>query len=212
METESKLSPWVKDITGLRSGRLVAVKYLFTDKKRAAIWECLCDCGKLSQVKSGAIVRGGTKSCGCSRRKNRPPEYEIWRGMIRRCYSPSAHGYGLYGGRGISVCDEWKSFDNFYLDMGPRLSSELTLDRVDTNGNYCPVNCRWATWKDQNRNKRNNRILHYDGKRMCVHEWAEVVGINPITLGSRLDHGWPIERALTEPCNEKNMHQLERTK
>ena len=122
--------------------------------------------------------------------------------MLTRCNNKNDTRYQWYGGRGITVCDRWSKFENFLADMGER-PEKMTLDRIDTNGNYCPENCRWATNKQQHRNKRSNRLLTHDGETKCVAEWAETVGISQGALASRIDvYGWSVEKALTTPVRK----------
>lgn len=130
---------------------------------------CLCKCGTKKVIRSSSLIAGFTKSCGCLRRKviaersykhghairgKLSSEHAIWHAMIQRCYSPKCVAFKNYGGRGITVCNEWREdFRNFLADMGLR-PGNLTLDRIDNNGNYTPKNCRWASWETQNKNKR----------------------------------------------------------
>jgi hypothetical protein len=134
-------------------------------------------------------------------RKGRPSsEYLAWSNMISRCENPKHKSFPGYGGRGISVCGQWrKSFAKFLADMGARPSTDHSLDRIDNNGNYCPENCRWATRRQQHRNKRNNRILTHDGRSLSVPEWAEKIGVSKVTIALRLLRGWPTEKILTTP-------------
>jgi hypothetical protein len=160
--------PKIMDITGLRSGRLVAVRFSHL-KNHRTFWVCLCDCGKELLVASGGIRGGWQKSCGCSRRKplthghtstkERTPTYQSWKGMLNRCRTPSHNRYDLYGGRGITVCERWLSFENFLADMGERPEGK-TLDRIDSDGNYGPWNCRWATSLEQRHNRRDYIAAH----------------------------------------------------
>jgi hypothetical protein len=121
----------------------------------------------------------------------RPDCYYIWQAMIRRCECPEATGYGNYGGRGIKVCERWrKSFANFTTDMGPRPSAKHSLDRYpDQNGDYEPGNCRWATVKEQQNNKRTNRLLSHNGRTQTMAQWAEEIGITIYALSERLKRG-----------------------
>jgi hypothetical protein len=160
---------------GQRFGRLVVSKELPRRKNRQGTpirrWECACDCGKIIKVLQSQISgKRAIQSCGCVRaeklgdfsrthgfagRETRPPEYNVWQSMKRRCYSPNDSEYHNYGGRGIEICERWKSsFVSFYEDMGSRPSDAHSIDRIDVNGNYEPNNCRWATWKEQRANQR----------------------------------------------------------
>ena len=121
--------------------------------------------------------------------------YKRWAGMLQRCTNENRPDYNYYGNRGIRVCDKWLNFKGFYEDMGD-CPEKLTLDRIDTNGNYCKENCRWADRKTQSRNTRKNRIITFNGQTKCVSEWAEITGIKYITLIDRLERNWPNQKLL----------------
>lgn len=161
------------NIKGQRFERLIAIR---PTKKRSSgghvIWSCLCDrrffgCGKKVEVSSDRW--GITKSCGCLRDeltgkrftthgKTKTPEWRVWKDMKGRCHNPKCKDYKYYGGRGIRVCRRWRnSFENFLKDMGERPSPELTLERINNDGNYKPSNCKWATWTEQANNKRKRK-------------------------------------------------------
>jgi hypothetical protein len=116
--------------------------------------------------------------------------------MLQRCVNPGAHAYELYGGRGIGVCERWREFENFLADMGEPPPG-LTLDRIDSDGNYDPANCRWADWHEQQNNRRNNRLLTFNGETHGITEWSRRTGVYRHKIRRRLERGWPIERALT---------------
>ncbi len=122
--------------------------------------------------------------------------HNIWMGMIDRCSNDRS---GNYGKRGISVCERWLLFENFHEDMGNPPSSSHSIDRVDNDGDYRPGNCRWATRTEQARNTRSNTILALRGAKRTIAEWSELTGIKPATICRRLDAGWSVGRALTEP-------------
>jgi len=117
--------------------------------------------------------------------------------MLRRCHNPHCDNYANYGGRGITVCERWLTLEQFLEDMGTRPSSEHSIERRDNDGNYEPSNCYWATPKEQARNRRNNRMLTYNGRTLCVAEWAEELGIVPNRIHNRLQLGWSDEKIIT---------------
>ena len=132
--------------------------------------------------------------------------YHSWRSMKGRCLNPNATGYKNYGGRGIKVCRRWMVFKNFIDDMGEKPNG-LSLDRINTNGNYSPKNCRWANIFEQNRNKRNVKIIEFDGKKMTIKEWAKLYNIPYVRLWDRLSNlKWNIKKALTTPLKGTISH------
>jgi hypothetical protein len=185
-----------KDITGQVFGRLTAVKPSYINARRSVVWRCRCECGGETEVPVNYLVRGNTRSCGCLavemkptyRRKHGKSQtdmYFAWKTMHRRCTDPKHPRWERYGGRGITVCDRWKSYENFLADMGERPEG-TSIDRIDLDGPYAPENCRWATPKEQARNKSNSRFVEWDGRRQTIAAWAEEQGIGESTLRARL--------------------------
>jgi len=129
-------------------------------------------------------------------------EYRTWYAMLQRCRNPRNPAFGRYGGRGITVCDRWQLFENFYADTGPRPTLRHSIDRIDNDGNYEPGNCRWATTHEQARNRSDNYLIEWRGETRCLSEWCEIVGLTYSTVKGRLDSGWPVERALTAEIPE----------
>lgn len=127
--------------------------------------------------------------------------YASWTNMWHRCTNPNATNWAYYGGRGITVCERWKSFEAFAADMGPSYRDGLTLDRIDSDGPYSPENCRWATMEEQNVNKRSNRLVTFQGRTQTISQWASELGMNYFALRTRFDKGWTPERALTTPID-----------
>lgn len=128
--------------------------------------------------------------------KVKTPGYGAWADMIQRCNNPNLKYYANYGGRGIRVCDRWKSFDNFHDDMGDKPKG-YTLGRINNDGNYELSNCEWQTVKQQSLNKTTTRFIEWDNRNLSVTEWSEIVGISRITIATRLNRGWSVREALT---------------
>lgn len=127
--------------------------------------------------------------------------HNIWIGMHTRCNNPNHDNYSSYGGRGIKVCSRWDDFLNFFKDMGD-CPENATLERIDLNGNYCPENCRWASKKEQARNRRSNRIIEWNGEKKCLAQWAEDLHLPYKTLFRRITGGWTTKAAFTTPVRK----------
>ena len=127
------------------------------------------------------------------------PEYQTWANMLYRCRTATAPQYPQYGDRGIGVCAAWESYGRFLRDMGKRPLGAASIERVDNSGNYEPANCRWATSKEQARNRRSNRMIEWRGRVMPMAAWAERVGLKYGVLQNRMRRGWSIDRALSQP-------------
>ena len=190
------------DLTGRKYGRLTVIRFNDRDKHNNINYLCRCVCGNEKVVTGSHLRSGDVKSCGCWLREfkaihgmSRSATYNSWESMMGRCFNENDDRYSSYGGRGITVCDRWRKFENFLYDMGER-DKWLSLDRIDNDGNYTPENCRWATASEQQRNRRANRLIEYRGETRCVAEWAEYLGINQSTLRKRLDRGKPVDVAF----------------
>lgn len=129
--------------------------------------------------------------------------YRIWNGMKQRCNNPGATNYENYGGRGITYCEHWESFKNFYEDMGDLPFKDATLERIDVNGNYEKSNCKFATLKEQANNTRSNRYITHNGETMTLWDWSKKLNIHQSSLGRRIDN-WGVEKALTLQVGDKN--------
>lgn len=192
---------------GRRVGLLTIIAREHLDPKVGRIFRCECECGNITFIPQSNLLTGNTRSCGCLRRRkndlpfagaSRLPEYNIWTKMIARCYDHEIPEYKRYGGRGIVVCDRWRtSFSNFLEDMGRRPSTAHTLDRRDNEGNYALSNCRWATWIEQQNNRRDNQRITYQNQSLTIPQWSRLTGIPPTTIFNRLKLGWSIDQALT---------------
>lgn len=158
----------VIDLTGRRYGRLVVIKRGPNDSMGRTVWECLCDCGNQKAIRATSLAQGLTKSCGCLRHGLRGTRlYTIWADMKQRCGNPNNNRFRIYGARGISVCEEWardfKSFYDWAMSHGYR--NDLSIDRIDSDGNYEPLNCRWATASEQNSNRRPYHFMKKRARR-----------------------------------------------
>lgn len=175
------------------------------------IWLARCDCGKEIERPGTLLKNGKIRSCGCYRSKHHPQlkhgharsgshtrEYNSWHHMRDRCLRPTSIKWKDYGARGITVCERWLVFENFYTDMGDCPKGH-TLDRIDVNGNYEPGNCRWATPLMQSRNVRKNVYLTVNGETRPIWEWAEVTGIDARTLNMRRLRGWNDDQIVNTP-------------
>jgi len=176
------------ELIGQRFGRLVVIRLNGKGKNGRALWGCMCDCGTEKTIVKGALISGSTKSCGCLKKEmhtthgqHRSPEYKSWTGMIQRCTNPKTPYFKNYGGRGISVCEQWiKSFKVFLADMGKRTTPKHTLERTDTNGDYEPGNCKWATRTEQ---QHNTRLQANNTSGVKGVSWTEVLNKYTARIG-----------------------------
>lgn len=203
----------IKDMTGQRFGRLYVIAFDHLDEVNGlAYWRCICDCGKEVVVRGNCLRTGESRSCGCLARElssirnsthncRNTRLYHTWIDMKQRCMNPNQPDYPRWGGRGITVCESWlKSFDNFKewaIENG--YTDTLTIDRIDNDGNYCPENCRWATLEDQANNRRNSKLIEFNGEIHSETQWSRLLGGNRNLVHARLKKGWSIEKALTTP-------------
>lgn len=201
-----------KDLIGARFGFLV-VRSVY--KQNGRTWcVCDCDCKNTKTVRKDHLTSKRIVSCGCygktiigARSKTHGMSgkriYRIWKGMRNRCENINVPNYNLYGGRGISVCDEWHSFKVFNewaLSNGYR--DDLSIDRIDNNGNYCPDNCRWADRKEQARNRRSNITISCNGSTKLISDWDNDIGSRKRgRVRARLNAGWSVEKAVTTPVH-----------
>ena len=207
--------PQLIDRVGQRFERLLVLKYAGQQR-----WHCLCQCGNKTTVHISSLKhsRSPTKSCGCWRREFiRPTQthgqsfsrtHNIWCAIKRRCNNKNAVNYGDYGGRGITYCERWEKFENFFADMGesPRGKS---IERKNNEGNYEPRNCKWATRKEQGANKRNNRYLEFNGQNLTIAEWTRKTKLPKDRIWNR--HyvlRWSVEKTLTTPARKGNYRKI----
>lgn len=207
----------ITDIKGQRFGRLFVVR--FAESTGSARWLCICDCGN-EVIKDGRLLRSGsTQSCGCIHRERMSAigkKYnenkkikvdhaqnlrEMFDGMKKRCRNKNSKSWKDYGGRGIKVCDEWlKDSRAFYFWASSNgYAPGLTIERNDVDGNYEPGNCRFIPKSEQSKNTTRTAYIEFNGVRMTRMQWAEKTGISAKILASRAQHGWSVERMLTQP-------------
>lgn len=208
--------PNFRDLTGQTFGKLLVVAYAGQNPKRkGSLWHCRCDCGVKRTTSTSDLTSGNTKSCGClhgevlierntkhghSTREATTPEYRAWQHMIQRCYSRSYRFFHRYGGRGIRVCDRWRnSFEAFFADVGSRPGKNFEIDRIDNDGDYEPGNVRWVTKVRNCRNRSTNRLITFNGERLCIADWSDRTGIPAQVIRERINEGWSAKDALTKP-------------
>lgn len=198
------------DLTGKKFGYWTVIKRDFKNRKNGVYWICKCDCGTIKSVCGEMLRNGASSSCGCktkyligkANRKHgmaHTPLFAVWNSMKQRCSNPHNEKYSQYGGRGITVCKQWKhDFMNFYdWAMANGYKHGLSIDRIDVNKNYCPKNCRWATWKIQANNKTDNHKILCRGKLLTLSELSQASGIDYANLKYRIYNGWNIEKAVS---------------
>jgi hypothetical protein len=180
--------------------------------KPVSIVPCKCDCGEEVFCASGHLIKGvACRKCGnlkiskanSTHGQRKSPEYRVWVAMKNRCLNVKSSNWPNYGGRGISVCDEWKRFENFMSDMGQRPSLGHTIDRLDNSKGYSKENCRWATKAEQTRNRSISRKLTVKGETKTLGEWAEQYGMLYGTLQDRIYSGWAHEDAVLTPIGKR---------
>lgn len=196
--------PAHKDISGSEFNGVLILRVSHKNARSVHYYACRCHCGTEFVAEGDKVKRGHTRSCGCMSESRKhgmvsASEYGIWAAMKRRCLNENSPAYPDYGGRGITVCERWMDFRNFYNDMGDRPSEEHEIDRRDNSKGYSPDNCYWATVPEQSRNRRSNVILEFQGESLCLTDWAHRKGMKRATLEARLKKGWDIGRALTTP-------------
>lgn len=202
-----------EDLSGQKFGLLTVKERVKNSSSGSVRWKCLCECGNYVVCLAYNLKDGHTRSCGCLHKKGTRTThgmrhtrlYGIWTDMKSRCDNPNMKRYFDYGGRGITICDEWhNSFESFRdWAMANGYRDDLSIDRVDVNGNYEPSNCRWIPREAQASNKRNNFLLTMDGETKTISQWERITGIERRTIAKRKKLGWTDEKALRQPVKNK---------
>lgn len=206
-----------KDYTGKRFGKLIVLG--ISDKKGKSghkYYRCLCDCGNEKDISASHLATGASKSCGCGVRLatikrntthglSKSRLFTKWMNMKSRCSNPNDKAYAYYGGKGIKVCDEWQTnFMAFYdWSMSNGYSDNLTIERIDVNGDYMPNNCKWIPFCDQAKNKSNNRFVEINGTKKLISEWCKESPVSMTTIYQRIRNGWNEIDAITMPDQRK---------
>lgn len=204
----------LEDLTGKRFGRLVVIRrdkdHYQPSGHHRPMWLCRCDCGNEKIILQTNLKRRTTRSCGCLQKEelskrarshggwaNNERLFDIWLGIRKRCNNENDARYPNYGGRGVSICDEWDDYSSFRdWAMSHGYADNLSIDRIDVNGDYCPDNCRWATNIEQQNNRRSCVYITYGNETHTLKEWSRIRGIKYSTLHSRYRHGWGAGRML----------------
>ena len=196
-----------RELTGQKFGRLT-VKEKLGSRNQKTVWLCACECGQATEVVTNKLTSGHTKSCGCYRNEFGVVHGMInhsacntWKSMMARCYNENHMYYSYYGGKGITVCDEWHDFDTFCKDMGERPEG-CSLDRIDGGLGYSLSNCRWATAKEQANNRSNNTIIEAFGKSLTLSQWADELDCSNEVVSQRIRNGWSVEDAVSRPVGK----------
>lgn len=207
------------DLTGMRFDKLAVIKKANINNEGLR-WLCICDCGNYAILNQHTLLRKDkkVKSCGCVLneywRKRLTTHggsdtrlYRIWRGMKSRCYLKNVSNYKYYGGKGVKVCDEWLDFSNFQKwAFQNGYAEDLSIDRIDENGNYEPSNCRWVKQNTQVRNRSMSRMITWNGKTQLIVDWARELGFNYETLRIRINK-WGVEKAFTTKIPRISQHE-----
>ena len=208
------------DLTGKKFGRLIVIK--LHNREKNAKWLCRCECGNEKIVSQGNLITNHIQSCGCLFKEvhkiGNPKHnlyytriYKIWKGMKDRCYLITNQAYERYGGRGITICDEWKNnVENFYnWSMENGYEENLTIDRIDNNKGYSPDNCRWATRLEQQNNTRKNIYYEYNGEKLTLSQLSRKYKIAIPTLYKRLKKFDNVKKAIETPIKNKTKKEKE---
>lgn len=206
-----------KDLTGKKFYYLLVLNKTRKDKNGHWYWKCKCDCGNIKEILGSHLIQGNVKSCGCYNSKraskfckdktiipNKRIMY-IWQSIKQRCYNQKSISYKNYGAKGIKICDEWKNnpklFYTWSIKNGYR--DDLTIDRINSDKDYCPENCRWVDWKTQMRNTNRNVIITYKEETNCVKYFIDKYNLNKFAIYSRLRKKWNVKDAIEKPVKER---------
>lgn len=209
-----------KDLTGKRFGLLVVLKHIRSSPPYRIL--CKCDCGSITRPLRTNVSCGRTSSCGCgvidaARKRTKhghaaggrahfTREYKSWEYMLRRVRYKGSRSGRWHADRGITSCKRWLRYDLFFRDMGKQPKG-TTLERIDNDKGYSPSNCRWATMREQSRNKRNNRFFKFHGRRLVVPDWSNITGFSKSAIWYRINAGWPISKVLTQPVRKSRLRR-----
>lgn len=205
------------DLTGQVFGILTVIKRE-PNQSMNRYWYCQCECGNTTVARGSHLVCGNIKSCGCLQKITATRHgyaytatHRAWRHMKNRCLNKNDKRYSEWGGRGITVCERWLTFENFLADMGEKPEG-LSLDRINNELGYSPENCRWATSQQQSKNTRSTVLITYNGLTLCAKDWGEKLGINASTIRQRIKNGWSYQEALTTPIRTPTTYHLYKRK
>lgn len=202
-----------KDLTGKQFGKLTVLSFAGNTYRGKSLWRCKCICGNEHVTTGERLTISQCSSCpDCIKKREGDPRnksrlHTIWKHMKERCNNVNNSRFSCYGGRGITYCPEWEDFLSFYnwaVTNGYR--DDLTIDRIDVNGNYCPENCRWATVKEQNENKTTRKELTANGETHSFSEWGRILNVNYKILWARHKAGWPDDKVINTPCRTQGVY------
>lgn len=198
--------PKVYELIGKRFGRLIVTKRDGVIHGDRTAWECVCDCGLIARSSTSKLINGSKMSCGCLEAENQASltthgkygtrAYRIWQNMKTRCLNAECEFFSFYGGRGITVCEKWMTFEGFYADMGDPPTNS-TIDRSDNDLGYTKENCCWRTMKEQANNRSNNIDVTINDQTKTLKQWAEHFGIKYSTVYWRHRNGWTTDRIFS---------------
>jgi hypothetical protein len=198
------------DLTGQKFHMWTVIELIEEQHNGHRYWKCKCDCGTIKNVQVSQLTTGRSKCCKKHGKGMKPRHgrcktkvYRSWTHMRNRCNNTKNERYESYGGRGIKVCERWDIFENFLADMGEPPGKNYSIERTDNNGDYTPENCQWASAKEQANNRSNRRTFEYKGEHKTLNELAEINGLAPSTVESRISQrGWSIDKAVETPARK----------